>query len=95
MYSSPIEAQRRVSHFFMAIDISKFNPLGAFKSSLQQMVNRIRSLPTLDGSQKMMVAGDPEKLAEKQRIISGIPMDSIKYDEFLALSSDFKTALMK
>ena len=95
MYSSPIEAQRRVSHFFMAIDISKFNPLGAFKSSLQLMVNRIRSLPTLDGSQKMMVAGDPEKLAEKQRIISGIPMDSIKYDEFLALSSDFKTALMK
>jgi LDH2 family malate/lactate/ureidoglycolate dehydrogenase len=93
MYTSPIGAQRKIGHFFMAIDISKFNLLTTFTRDLQNMVDRIRSLPGLDDHQKLMVAGDPEKNSAKERIVSGIPMDDIKFEEFLSLSPDFKTVL--
>ncbi|MBI1770258.1 MAG: Ldh family oxidoreductase [Bacteroidetes bacterium] len=93
MYTSPIEAQRKIGHFFMAINISKFNSLDAFTRDLQSMVDRIRSLRKSDESQELMVAGDPEKNCVKEREVSGIPMDEIKFEEFLSLSPDFKTAL--
>lgn len=95
MYTSPIEIKRKVSHFFMAIDISKFIFLETFSNNLQKMVDEVRNLPQLDSANRMMVAGDPEKIMERERRISGIPMDELKFDEFLEVSQDFKTALMK
>ncbi len=94
MYTSPIEVKRKISHFFMAIDVSKFILLKTFAEKLQHIVEDIRNLPRLEGAQPMMVAGDPEKISETERRISGIPVDEIKFGEFLELSQDFETALV-
>ena len=92
MYAD-ISKQRRVSHFFMAIDVSKFIAVDLFKVQLQQMVDRIRVLPSLDNAH-MMVGGDPEKITFKQRSLTGIPMDRLKYDEYLAVSPSFQSVLL-
>jgi len=59
MFTSPAEAQRKVGHFFMAIDIEKFQDPTNFKKYLSSIVDRIRAMEALE-NQTMMVAGDPE-----------------------------------
>ncbi|MES2780160.1 MAG: Ldh family oxidoreductase [Bacteroidota bacterium] len=93
MYNSPIEAKRKISHFFMAIDIQKFSAPDMFKANLQGMVDRIRLLPKLSEGE-VMVPGDPEKKYYADRIISGIPMDDVKFEEFMEISQSFKKAVI-
>ena len=95
MYRQPIDSTKRnVSHFFMCIDISRFLPLESFKESLQETVNRIRTAKPLEGTARVMVAGDPEKQKFAERVKSGIPILDEKLDEFLAMSQEYRGALM-
>ena len=92
MFSSDIKEKRNVGHFFMAIDIESFSDTVGFKTRLQSMVDRIRSMEKLN-DEEVMVPGDPEKKAKLYRAENGIPVDSTKYDEFLGISDEFKECL--
>lgn len=94
MYSSPIAEKRHVSHFFMAIDISKFLPVDSFKRNLQIMVDRIRKMEKIEGAEDVMVAGDPQKKNYIHRIENGIPILESRFNDFLDLNSDFNKAVI-
>lgn len=89
-----IGEKRSVSHFFMAIDISRFIDLLSFKTRLQKMADDIRALPRSCPDTPVMIPGDPEKAFFLERSVSGIPVDEPKYGEFLAVNPAFATALM-
>lgn len=92
MYSLPLDSSKRyISHFFMALDISRFIDPDVFKSRLQDVVDRLRSLPSAGAT--VMAAGDPEKINLLQRTSDGIPIDGAKYGEFLALNPEFESGL--
>jgi ureidoglycolate dehydrogenase (NAD+) len=91
MFSSPIEAQRKISHFFMVMDIRKFTNLQSFKNNLQGMADRIRLLPKA-GDDEVMVAGDPEKKMFAKRSVEGIPLDSVIWEEFIEIEREFERA---
>ena len=91
MYDSPIEARRRIGHFFMSLDVKRFVEISQFKETLQSMVNRIREMSP-SGSEEVMVAGDPEKKTEVERKALGIPIDEGRFEEFLSLSGSFSRA---
>lgn len=95
MYTSPITARRKVSHFFMVLNIEKFVEPATFRRNLQEMVNRLRNLSPLEPESPVMVAGDPEKKMEKQRIVSGIPMDEAKFQEFAQVSATIHDCLVR
>ena len=82
MFTSPIEAQRKISHFFMVMDISKFTDVQSFKNNLQGMADRIRQLPK-SGEEEVMVAGDPEWRTEAERRTNGIPIAEGNWDALL------------
>lgn len=92
MFTSPAEAQRKVGHFFMAIDISKFQNPDFFKQYLSSMVQRIRQMESIDNA-SVMVAGDPEKISFKHRIEAGIPMEDIVFEEYLKIDETFKSVM--
>ena len=93
MYALPLDGSKRgISHFFMALDISRFSEPALFRRNLQAMVDRIRLLPPLNPGEAVMVSGDPEKKSFLRRSVEGIPIDGTKYAEFLALSSKFESA---
>jgi ureidoglycolate dehydrogenase (NAD+) len=94
MYERLDDSKRRIGHFFMAIDISKFIDPILFKKNLQNVADRIRGLPPLDKGGKVLVAGDPEKMAFAERTEEGIPVDDAKAGEFFELSTHFKKALI-
>ena len=94
MFTSPIEAQRRISHFFMVIDVSKFLDVELFKSLLQNISDRIRLMPRTEEEVDVMIPGDPEKKAFVIRKANGIPIDESKFEEFLNISDDFRSVVL-
>ncbi|MEM9695745.1 MAG: Ldh family oxidoreductase [Myxococcota bacterium] len=90
MYES-LGEQRYVSHFFLAIDIRAFVPIGRFMDRLTEMAARIRSLPA-HGPERVQIPGDPEKAMYRHRREAGIPIDAVKFEEFLAVSPAFSKA---
>jgi ureidoglycolate dehydrogenase (NAD+) len=94
MYNDSLDKTKRcISHFFMAIDISRFSNVDQFRENLQMMSDRIRNLTPLDATNKVMIAGDPEKKSYMLRKLEGIPVDVSKYEEFLSISPEFEKAL--
>ncbi|OGA54328.1 MAG: hypothetical protein A3G25_09970 [Betaproteobacteria bacterium RIFCSPLOWO2_12_FULL_63_13] len=95
MYTLPLGSnKRRVSHFFAALDISRFVEPAVFRKNLQAVVDRVRSMPPLSDGGAVMVAGDPEKISLARRTNEGIPIHDAQYSEFLELNREFQGALL-
>ena len=77
----------------MAIDIEKFQDPSNFKNYLTSVVERIRAMEALE-NQRMMVAGDPEKIAFAHRKINGIPMEDQVFEEYLKIDSLFQSTVI-
>ncbi len=93
MFTSPAEAQRKVSHYFMAIDIEAFINKERFMEHLASMASRMRDLDPI-GNEQVMVPGDPEKKAEKLRLQVGIPCLDEVIAEYLDINPEFETCII-
>lgn len=89
-----IDVRRKISHFFMAIDVERFCPGAEFGKRMQSMIERARALAPLDPENAVMVSGDPEKKSFAARSRDGIPVDETKLDELIATAPRFREALM-
>ena len=65
-YSSFIGGGKNMS-FAMAIDIAAFRPVDEFKEMMDEMIRALHESPTEPGAERVMVAGDPEEEAMKDR----------------------------
>lgn len=81
MFAGNLKEKRYLSHFVGAIDISKFIDIDIFKSTLKNMVTELREEPAIDPKNPVLVAGDPEKMMEKNRLRNGIPLEIELVDE--------------
>ena len=61
-------------HFFLALDVEKFRPVGEFAADLDAMIGALHDTPPLDRARPVLVAGDPEHAAAEERKRSGIPL---------------------
>lgn len=75
MFAGDLKDKRYLSHFVGAIKISNFIDIELFKTSLKNMVNELRNEPPINTEYPILVAGDPEKIMEKNRLKNGIPID--------------------
>lgn len=73
MFDGPSGEHRRLGHFFLAVDISRFQPVDAFAAELSATAERIRRLPATD-EPGPMIPGDPEKATAARRSRAGIPV---------------------
>jgi len=94
MFTAPAEAQRQVSHFFIAFDIDSFINKDSFVESLTNMVRRLREEPS-QGGEPVMAPGDPEKKTYPIRLADGIPCFDEIIAEYVAINPDFKKCLLK
>jgi ureidoglycolate dehydrogenase (NAD+) len=93
MFTSPIGARRSLSHFLMAIDVSRFVDVGVFRNRLQALVAQIRAMPATADS--VMVPGDPEKKAFSERSLNGIPVTQTVFDSLCEIGDDFREAVCR
>jgi len=68
--------------YFCAFDPSRFTDIQRFKDQIDLMIDEIHAVPPAEGFEQVMVPGEPERLKEAYRTVSGIPLTRDIY-EFL------------
>jgi ureidoglycolate dehydrogenase (NAD+) len=81
--------RRKLGHFFIVIDISKFLNVNIFKNRIFQVVRELRLQKPRRGFQRVIVAGDDRKLEYKLRMKNGIPVARQTLEEFNELANHF------
>ena len=82
-YSSELPAGHNQA-WFMAIDIARFRPVDDFKAHMDAMIAELHSTPPAPGTERVLVAGDPEAEMLERRTREGIPLDQPLVDEIRA-----------
>jgi ureidoglycolate dehydrogenase (NAD+) len=60
--------------FVGAIDIAMFTDLEAYQRDADELVARVKELPTADGFDEVLVPGEPEDRTYDDRVQNGIPI---------------------
>ena len=63
-----------IGHFFGAMRIDAWRPRDEFKFHMDNWINAFRHAEPIDANQPVQIPGDPEKLAEEERLEKGIPI---------------------
>lgn len=63
-----------IGHSFIALDVSKFMPLDAFKDRMQQMIKAIKETPKAEGVTEIFIPGERRTAKANTRKQEGIPV---------------------
>lgn len=64
-----------IGHFFGAMRVDAFRPAEEFKAHMDNWIARFRSAKTIEGQEKLIIPGDPERESEAMRLKDGIPLN--------------------
>ena len=63
-----------IGHFLGAMRVDGFRPIDEFKSHLDNWIERFSTAKSIREEQKVIIPGQPEVAAEKERTLNGIPL---------------------
>lgn len=69
------EVGKGIGHFFGAYDIDGFRDKTEFKNEIDQWIKTMRNTKPQSGAEKVLIPGDPERIAYQKRKIEGIPVN--------------------
>jgi len=87
------ERPMNTSQTFLALDVSRFVPLGSFDARMNELTRLLRATRPASGYVEVLVAGDPESRIEAQRLRSGIPVDPAVWKALEALSAELGVSM--
>jgi LDH2 family malate/lactate/ureidoglycolate dehydrogenase len=85
----PMPAQqpgKGIGHFLGAMRVDAFRPVDEYKSHMDHWIRGFRSATPIDEAQPVLVPGDPEREAEADRMVTGIPLMVSVVEDLNALS---------
>ncbi len=65
-----------IGHFFGAMRVDAFRPADEFKKHMDNWITRFRAAKTIEGEEKLIIPGDPEREYETIRRKEGIPVNN-------------------
>ena len=78
----------KVGHFFLAINIGNFLPLGRFKEVAGNIMRELRSSKLAPGKNKIYTAGEKEYIAEIERKTNGIPINKSLQEDIKKMQNE-------
>ncbi len=78
-----------IGHFFGAMRVDAFRPADEFKQHMDQWIERFRAATPIEGIERVLIPGDPERENEAIRKKSGIPIVDQVVEDLRSLSSRF------
>ena len=83
-----------IGHFFGAMRIDAFRPAADFKQHMDQWIERFRQSKTVEGQEKVLIPGDPEREMEKERLQQGIPLLQPVVEDLKTLADRFEVSFL-
>jgi L-2-hydroxycarboxylate dehydrogenase (NAD+) len=78
-----------IGHFLGAMRIDAFRPADEFKHHMDNWINRFRKTKPMEGQEKVLIPGDPEREMEAIRMKEGIPLNSNVVNDLKTLAEKF------
>lgn len=82
-----------IGHFMGALRIDAFRAADDFKRSMDDWIEGFRSASPIEEKQRVLVPGDPERLACEHRLEHGIPVEDIVLKDLQSLADRFSLTL--
>jgi L-2-hydroxycarboxylate dehydrogenase (NAD+) len=82
-----------IGHFFGAMRVDAFRPAAEFKEHMDQWIRRFREAKTIEGQEKVLIPGDPEREMEAERRNAGIPLLLPVIDDLALVAGKFGIAM--
>lgn len=76
--------------FMMLLDPSHFGGADHFRNEVNQLTEYVRSCPRLDGVEKILLPGDPERAYLKKTQAEGISLDAENWQALIQLAARLK-----
>jgi len=86
--SDPVGAG--IGHFFGAMRVDAFRPASEFKSHMDNWISRFRKAKTIEGEERVIIPGDPEREMEELRRKDGIPINPKVVEDLKELANTFR-----
>lgn len=78
-----------IGHFFGAMRIDAFRPADEFKQHMDNWITRFRSAKTVEGEERVLIPGDPEREMSEDRMENGIPLNSKVVEDLQAIAAKY------
>lgn len=90
-FMEPLENQPGVGlgHFLGAMRVDGFRPKEDFKAHMDNWIERFKNAKPIDETQKVVIPGEPELEAERERKISGIPLIDVVVKDLNEVAEKF------
>jgi uncharacterized oxidoreductase len=72
--------------FMMLVDPARFGGNDCFAAEVKQLVEYVRSCPTMEGCNEILVPGDPERRLLAKKMAEGIVLDGENYSALVKLA---------
>ncbi|MFM8806531.1 MAG: Ldh family oxidoreductase [Sphingomonadales bacterium] len=82
-----------IGHFLGALRIDAFRTADEFKQSMDDWIGGFREAAPIDGQQKVLVPGDPEREAFELRMAEGIPLEASVVKDLQGVAAQFSLSL--
>lgn len=79
-----------IGHFFGAIRIDAFQTAEEFKSYMDSWIETFRKAETVPGREKVIIPGDPERMAEKEHREKGISLSAKTFEKLEQLADELE-----
>jgi LDH2 family malate/lactate/ureidoglycolate dehydrogenase len=83
----------RTSQFFMAIDVARFMSVEEFAARMDKLIRMLKATAPAKGYDEVLVADDPERRLETERLKNGIPIDPGTWERLAKSASELGVAL--
>ncbi len=93
----PVPSQqpgKGIGHFFGAMRIDAFRPADDFKKHMDHWIKGFRSAKPIQGEEKVLVPGDPEREFEAERMKNGIPLLDLVVADLKELAKRFDLSFL-
>jgi L-2-hydroxycarboxylate dehydrogenase (NAD+) len=78
-----------LGHFFGAMRVDAFRPKEAFLTEMDRWISRFRNAEPIDHNERVLIPGDPERAAEADRSVNGIPLHEEVLSDLASLADKF------
>ena len=76
-----------IGHFFGAMRVDAFRPADEFKNHMDNWIARFREAKVIEGYERLVIPGDPERASEYARKKNGIPLNEKVVEDLKILSA--------